>query len=348
MNLYLFWFNNVLQTIEISEEEIKMRSFIYITGVLVLVCILCAPASSAQEQSQCIAVITGISGNVLLKKAGKTEFTKTYWGTQLFQDDQIKTTDNAAVSMTYSNNRIITIGPNDLITITKADPSATEKTGNVKKVSSAMMVNISALTSKRDSKKDVGALAGLRGVGIEEPIELTSPSNTLIRTNRPTFAWIPKKPYDKFVVNLYSSKGLVWSKKVSESQLKFPESEKGLDFGETYFWNVEGEDLLENEKSSSYKFSVLSTDKSKEILDQEALIRKTFDNDSDSSSLHSFLGAYYINQGLLQDAISEFLIISKMNPDAPLPHEILGSLYSDAGSKDKAIEELQKALALKK
>jgi hypothetical protein len=223
MNLYLFWFNNVLQTIEISEEEIKMRSFIYITGVLVLVCILCAPASSAQEQSQCIAVITGISGNVLLKKAGKTEFTKTYWGTQLFQDDQIKTTDNAAVSMTYSNNRIITIGPNDLITITKADPSATEKTGNVKKVSSAMMVNISALTSKRDSKKDVGALAGLRGVGIEEPIELTSPSNTLIRTNRPTFAWIPKKPYDKFVVNLYSSKGLVWSKKVSESQLKFPE-----------------------------------------------------------------------------------------------------------------------------
>ncbi len=50
--------------------------------------------------------------------------------------------------------------------------------------------------------------------------------------------------------------------------------------------------------------------KSKEILDQEALIRKTFDNDSDSSSLHSFLGAYYINQGLLQDAIKEFVIIS--------------------------------------
>jgi len=37
-----------------------------------------------------------------------------------------------------------------------------------------------------------------------------------------------------------------------------------------------------------------------------------------------------------------------MNPDAPLPHEILGSLYSDVGNKDKAIEELQKALALAK
>jgi tetratricopeptide (TPR) repeat protein len=204
------------------------------------------------------------------------------------------------------------------------------------------------LTSKRDNKKDVGALAGLRGAVIEEPIELTSPSNTLIRTDRPTFTWIPRKPFDKFIVNLYNSKGLVWSNKASESTLKFPETEKGLEPGETYFWNVEGEDLLDNKKSANYKFSVLSFEKSKEVMDQETLIRKTFNNDSDSSSLHSFLGAYYINQGLLQDAINEFVIISGMNPDAPLPHEILGSLYSDAGNKDKAIEELQKALALSK
>lgn len=325
-----------------------MRSFINTTGVLVLVCILCAPASSAQEQTQCIAVITGISGNVLLKKSGKTEFTKTYWGTQLFQGDQLKTTDNSDVSMTYSDNSIIKLGPNNLITVTKAAPATTEKAANVKKVSSAMMVNISALTSKRDSKKDVGALAGLRSVAIEEPIELISPFSTLIKTNRPTFTWSPKKPYDKFVVNLYNSKGLVWSNKVSANTLKFPENEKELEPGETYFWNVEGEDLLNNEKSVNYKFSVLPFEKIREVQDQETLIRRTFDNDSDSSSLHSFLGAYYINQGLLQDAISEFMVISKMNPDAPLPHEILGSLYSDVGSKDKAIEELQKALSLSK
>jgi hypothetical protein len=37
-----------------------------------------------------------------------------------------------------------------------------------------------------------------------------------------------------------------------------------------------------------------------------------------------------------------------MNADAPLPHEILGSLYTDVGNKDKAIEELQTALLLAK
>jgi len=325
-----------------------MRSFKYLILLLLILGFTYTKPLKAQQPSQCLAVITGINGNVLVKKVDGKEFVKTLWGTQLFLGDQIKTTDNSDVTLTYSNSSIIKLGPNNLITVSNSDPTVTEKAINVKKVSSAMMVNLSALTDKRDNKHDVGALAGLRSVVLEKPIELISPYNTFIKTNRPSFSWIPRKPYDKFIVNLYNSKGLVWSKKISESLLKFPESEKGLEFGETYFWNVEGEDLLDNEKSTSYKFSVLSADKSKEVLDQEALIRKTFDNDSDSSSLHSFLGAFYINQGLLEDAIREFDIISKMNPDAPLPHEILGSLYSDVGNKDKAIEELQKALSLSK
>ena len=90
------------------------------------------------------------------------------------------------------------------------------------------MVNMSALTSGRDTRKDVGALAGLRATDKEETIELTSPCNTLIRTNLPTFSWVPRKPYDKFVVNLYNSKGLVWSKKVDKSPLSFLKMRKDL------------------------------------------------------------------------------------------------------------------------
>jgi hypothetical protein len=320
-----------------------MRSIIIFCFLFVL-----GHESSSQEQSQYIALITSINGNVMLKKSGKSEFIKAFWGTQLYQGDQIKTGDNSDVTMTYSNNSIVKLGPDNLITITKAESTITQGAGSVKKVSSAMMVNMSALTSVKNEKKDAGALAGLRASGAEEPISPDSPYNTTIRTNQPTFAWIPSKPFDIYIVNLYNSQGLVWSRKVSESQLKFPESEKGLEFGETYFWNVEGEDLLDSKKSGNYKFSVVSFEKSREVISQEAIIRHTFDNDTDSSSLHSFLGAYFINQGLMQDAIIEFQIVSRINPDAPLPHEILGSLYSDVGNKDKAIEELQKALDLAK
>jgi tetratricopeptide (TPR) repeat protein len=119
-----------------------------------------------------------------------------------------------------------------------------------------------------------------------------------------------------------------------------------MESGETYFWNVEGEDLIDTDKSSSCRFSVLSVDKSKEVEGQEAVIRNTFRDEPESSNVHSVLGAYYLNQGLLQDAIHEFRIISAMNAAAPLPHEILGAIYAEAGDKDMAIEELQKALEL--
>jgi hypothetical protein len=325
----------------------KSMKFIF-KAVMVFFIFMNVQASLSQDKPQYIALITGKKGTVLIKKAGKAEFENVDWGTQLFTGDQIRTEKGSEVSITFSDGTIIGLGPGGSITISGETLSTKVASGNVRKVSSAMMADISALTSQKNPKKDVGALAGLRSVGIEQPFELTSPYNTLIRTNRPTFTWSPKKPYDNYIVNLYSSEGLVWSSKVNENYLKFPENEKGLEPGETYFWNVEGEDLLDNKKSPNYKFSVLSFEKSKEVLDQEKLIRQTFDNDADSASLHSFLGAYYMNQGLLEDAIREFEIISGMNPDSPLPHEILGSLYSNVGNKDKAIEELQRALALSK
>jgi tetratricopeptide (TPR) repeat protein len=318
--------------------------------ILLILALLLATArsSTTQQSGQCIAVITEINGEALLKKANKNEFVKVYWGTQLFQGDQVKTLDKSEVKLLFSNNNFISLGPNSMITISGKGSSATEALGDVKNISSAMMVNISGLTLKRDDKKDVGALAGLRSVIIEQTIELRSPCNTFIKTNHPSFSWQAKKPYDKYIVNLYDSRGLVWSKKISDSTLKYPENEKALDFGQSYFWNVVGEDIIDNDKSASHKFTILTLEKSKEVEENEKRIWNTFRDEPESSSLHSMLGAFYINQGLIQDAIGEFQIISKINSEAPLPHEILGSLFSDSGDKDKAIEELQKALALAK
>jgi len=301
-----------------------------------------------QTDQQCIAVITEINGEVLLKKANGSEFAKAYWGTRLFRGDQIKTSIKSEAKLLFSNNNFVSLGPNSLMTVSGKESPQTEPGGNVRNISSSMMINMSALTFKRNEKKDVGALADLRSGNTEQAIGLTLPVNTLIKTNRPSFSWLTRKSYDNCIVNLYNSKGLVWSKKVSGNDLAYPENEKELEFGETYFWNVEGEDLIDTDKSANHKFSVLPGEKSTEVEKQETLIRNTFKDEPESSSLHSVLGAYYINQGLLQDAINEFHIISKINADAPLPHEILGSLYSDVGNKDKAIEELQKALSLSK
>jgi hypothetical protein len=304
--------------------------------------------SQAQQPSKCLAVITEINGKAFLKKVNRSEFSKTSWGTQLFQGDEIKTSEKSEVKLLFSNSNLISLGPNSLIKISGKETPATESTGNVRNISSATMVNLSDLIPKREDRNDVGALAGLRSASMDQTIELTSPNNTMIKTDRPSFSWITRKSFDNYIVNLYNSKGLVWSRQVSENILKYPENEKGLDFGESYFWNVEGEYLIDTEKSANHRFSVLSPEKYKEVEENENTIKNTFKNDAESSSMHSVLGAYYINKGLLQDAIFEFQTIAKLNTDAALPHELLGSLYSEVGDKDKAIDELQKALKLAK
>jgi len=303
---------------------------------------------NGQQTVQCLAIITELKGEVQFKKAADTEFIKASWGTPLFQGDQVKTLADSEVSLLFSNNNFVTLGPNGSMIISGKKPSETKPSANVRNISSAAMINLSGLTLKKDNKKDVGALAGLRSDDTEQTIELKSPINTLIKTNRPFFSWTAKESFDKYIVNLYNSKGLVWSKKVSGSSMEYPENEKDLEFGESYFWNVEGETLIENDKSANHKFSVLSLEKSKEVKEQEALIMNAFKDEPGSSNLHSVLGAYYTDLGLLQDAINEFQAISEINKDATLPHEILSSLYTDVGNKDKAIEELQIALTLAK
>jgi hypothetical protein len=321
------------------------------TGLILLIFVLSWSGlrlSLAQQPPQCLAVITEINGEAFLKKVNRSEYSKASWGTQLFKGDEIKTSGKSEIKLLFSNSNLISLGPNSVIIISGKESPATESTGNVRNISSATMVSLSDLIPKREDKNDAGALAGLRSVSMDQSIELTSPNNTLIKTDRPSFSWIAKKSFDNFIVNLYNSKGLVWSKKVSENILKYPENEMGLKFGESYFWNVAGEYLIDTDKSSNHKFSVLSLEKSKEVEENENTIRNTFKNDPESSSLHSVLGAYYKNKGLLQDAIIEFQTIAKLNKDAALPHELLGSLYSETGDKDKAIEELQKALMLAK
>lgn len=300
----------------------------------------------AQPSSKCLAVITEIKGDALIKKSNRSDFEKASWGTQLFQNDQIRTSERSEAKLLFSNNSFISLGANSTITISGEESPVAGNNGNIKRISSAAIVNLSAFNFKRDDAKDVGALAGVRSGNAGQIIEPTSPCNTLIKTNNPTFSWVSKKSFDKYIVNLYNSKGLVWSSKVSGTMLKYPEDQKGLDFGESYFWYVEGEDLIDTVKSAKNKFSVCSLEKSKEVEAQERIIRNTFRDEPESSSLHSVLGAYYINNGLLQDAINEFQAIAKINADAALPYEILGSLYVEVGNKDKAIAALKKALML--
>jgi hypothetical protein len=302
--------------------------------------------SQAPQTEKCIAFITEINGDAMVKKVNRKEFSKTIWGTQLFKGDEIRTTNRSEARLLFSNGSFMILEPNSTVKITGNDLSSAETTGNVRNLSSASMINLLDMIPLKEDINEIGALAYMKPAAMDQEIELTSPENTLIKTNRPTFSWVTKITYDNCTVNLYNSKGLVWSKKVSENTMKYPESEKGLEFGESYYWNVEGDYRLDADKSINQKFTVLSLEKSREVEENEDTIRNIFKDYPGSSSLHSVLGAYYLKNGLLGDAINEFQDIVGLNIFSAMPHELLSSIYSEVGDKAKAIDELQRAMVL--
>lgn len=316
------------------------------TALIIFLSVIVAKSLLPQQALQYLALITDIKKEVMVKRAQRGDFEKALWGMQLYQGDRIKTLEGSEVSILFSNNNLITLGPNSSLTISEGRVSPEESPKPIRNVNTGLLAELSSLTLRQTSKGEIGALAGLRYGGAEHEIELISPRNSKIKTTRPSFNWKCKREFDKFIVKLYDSNGLIWQRTLSETEMVYPEDENPLEYGQSYFWHVEGEGLLESFKSKSIGFTVLSREELQRVQTQENKVKDMFKDDLNSSNFHFILGAYYDNKGLLQDAIAKFEMIADLNADAPFPHEILGRLYSNIGLKDQAIAELQMAIKL--
>jgi len=288
-------------------------------------------------------MISDVEGSAYLTKAGSDDSHKVVFGMQLLQGDRLETGRKASVSLLFSNGNLVSLGSNSSITI-----SGNQSGSSSRNIGAGMAGNFSALAMRQDNKGEMGVLMDLRSDETSQFIIPLSPCNTMISNTAPGLKWESTKPADEFVVRLYNSQGLVWEKHTTSTSLAFPQDEAVLEFGQSYFWNVEGVDLINSFRSLNQKFSILAEEKIREIKEEEKKLLGMFTDDPGNSSLHSLLGAYFATTGLLEDAIKEFELVRDSNPEASLPHEILGGLYSDVGKKDLAIAELQKALTLEK
>jgi hypothetical protein len=330
----------LLIQLKIEEHMWKFR----LTISIVLTVIFLYPSNIlAQSNAAALAVISDVKGAVTLNRPGSADPLKAVFGTQLSQGDQVETGRRARVSVLFSNGNLITLGPNGNITI-----SGNQSGTGSRNIGAGMAANLSDLAMRQDQRGEMGVLMDLRSGETSQQIIPLSPCNTMISTNMPVLSWESLKPADEFVVRLYNGEGLVWEKRTTATHLEFPEDQSALEFGASYFWNVEGEDLINSFRSLNQKFTILNEEKIYEIKEEEKKLSGIFSDDPGNSSLHSLLGAYYAKVGLLDDAIRSFEQVRDANPDATLPHEILGGLYSDVGKKDLAIVELKKALMLEK
>ena len=321
----------------------SMRRELQIFSILLIIFLLFPLSGIAQNNGSALAMISDVNGNVLLFQAQSDDSRKAVFGMQLAEGDRLETGRKANVTLLFSNGNLINLGPNSNITI-----SGNQSGSSSMNIGAGMAGNFSDLAMRQDNKGEMGVLMDLRSDETSQQIIPLSPCNTMISTSTPGLKWDSRKPADEFVVRLYNGQGLVWEKRTTSTSMAFPEDEPALNYGESYFWNVEGEDLITSFRSLNQKFTILHEEKIREIKEEEKKLLGMFTDDPANSSLHSLLGAYYAKAGLFEDAINAFERVRDSNPDATLPHEILGGLYSDVGKKDLAIAELQKALMLEK
>ena len=324
----------------------RSRLGIFVFSLSILFIIESVSLFAQSEEEKCLAVITDIKGDVEVTKANNDKI-EGYWGLQLFNGDRVKTARASSVALIFSNGSLVNLGANSNIEISGGNEFSEQQFQRSENVDQAMIGNFVSLALKKEKDKEVGVLAGLRSIGSVTPIEIISPCNTSLMTNTPSFEWQSNIQIDEFEVKLFNKDGLVWSKKVTDNKMDYPEDAGVLNFSETYFWRVEGESMLTSYKSEEYVFSILSRQQIEEITQQEESIKTLLNNNINSSSYHSILGAYYFDKGLFEKAIAEFNIVSEKNPNSAIPHEILGQIYSYMGEKDKAIRELKKALQIK-
>ncbi|NQV72808.1 tetratricopeptide repeat protein [bacterium] len=303
--------------------------------------------SSASAQTDRIALVTEVSGDVALAKAGTSAFTKVDWGTPLFEGDRIRTAASSEAVVLFSNSNMLTISAGNTFTVSAASVSSPALSGPVRAVDGELMAAASDLTLHRAGQGEIEVLGGLRSGGSSSDIEVTFPRNSKITSSRPHFSWTSAGDFEEFKVIVRSNEGEIWSEMTTETEMDYPASAPELVPGQTYFWQVEGEDMLDVATSPLVTFEVLSAEGLATIENGKAQITALFDGAKSSSGQLYMIGSMYVKQGLIADAITTFKQISESNPSAAMPHEILGKLYYEIGLKDEAVRSLQTAIALK-
>jgi len=90
--------------------------------------------SDVFAQSDRIALITDMKGEVALAKKGSQTFAKADWGTPLFEGDRIRTGASASAVLLFSNSNMMTVSSGNTFTVSASSVSSPSLSGPVRSV----------------------------------------------------------------------------------------------------------------------------------------------------------------------------------------------------------------------
>ncbi len=294
------------------------------------------------QDAQSLAILTEVDGAVSLSRAGSTSFSESVgFGTQLFENDRVRTSGSASVSIYYSNGDLLVIGANRTVTISDSSNPTTEGASQVQ-LDDRVSSSLANLSLHRSGEGEMAALSGLRSGGEQSSISVTSPMNSAVRGATPDFSWSTNDSFSLFRVRVFTSDGVVWEGESTEMTLTYPGEATSLVPGVDYLWKVSGEDLLDGVSSEVYRFNLLSAEDLDSISSAETSLADLY-REASSSNYHFLLGSLYADAGLFEDAVEQFKALIQIYPGGVLAHELIAKVYVSRGQIDLAMSALRLA-----
>jgi hypothetical protein len=317
---------------------IARRAVCYVLAVAVLAG--ATPATPAGVDT--LAVMVAVKGAVSVAAAKGGKPSRASLGRTLLRGDRVQVGDGGSATLFFSDGNVIELDGKSTVTVGGRYAATASAKGSV---SSEVFAKVTRFVASDSHAPGLMALAPMRGASDEPPPMALSPRNTQVMNGRPGFRWRSIDGAQRYHVIVSGDQGDVWSRDVTATSLDYPAAEPALVDGAEFQWSVQAwsESMALGQDEST--FSVMPDSESTRVsADLDGIAKAT--GEASATAAAYLAGSYLVGRGLYGDATERFEALVKIAPDAPGPHEALGTVYRTIGLTDLAAAEFKRALEL--
>ena len=308
-----------------------------------LIVVLWLAPAGVRSQGSPAAVLTSCKGAVSVIHAGAS--VPATFGAALSDGDEVKTGAGGEAEIMFSEGNWVQIGSNSSMKIKTRPVAAPNEKAPESENKATNNGHFEVVQSflKLKNAEGTSSIGGLRSADKAAQLEPISPSQTRIRTLRPTFRWKIEDKATELRLIVYGERSVVWQSDLSGvTTATYPAEAPALEPGIKYSWTIESTDPLVSPplRSPASFFEVIAPADAK-TLDTD--LSRLDANKPGPVTYHLTRASIYFDRGLVDDAITETEAALSSDPANSSLHTILGRLYAEAGRTHDAISEMNKA-----
>lgn len=297
-------------------------------------------SKAAAQTGAPLALAASVSGDVTSSKVGSNKWKRLYVLSELAAGDKIRIGSKGTARIYFykdTHSEIINAPCTIAITadsckIEKGEATCVKKVPPYKGIDSAQSIKVSNEQFGGFITKQVTV-----GVNILQPLGA-------IVEKRPSFQWKAVPRATSYLVTLINEDGdEMWHQTTNETLSPYPASYEPLSFGQRYQVKVNALSDKSVIGKGESRFSLVTLEISEKLKDLKAEIDREIRRDPKDTAPYAVLLAFYMQNGLLEDALKMCSTLCQTDPENADLHYWMSELYRLKGMKDESDKELKKA-----